>query len=108
MIGKLRERLTIQRAIRTPDNSGGFATSWQDIPVDPVVFAEIVPLTFREEIRFRQIATQATHRITLRYRADISTDMRLTDGSKTYNIISMLPFDSSLEYLVIIAETRTP
>lgn len=108
MIGKLRDRLTIQRQVRTPDNSGGFAVNWENIPDDPVVFAEIAPLTFREEIRFRQIATQASHRITIRYRADIAADMRLIDGAKTYNIVSLLPLDSRLEYLVIIAETRMP
>ncbi len=108
MIGRLRERLTVQREIRTPDSSGGFAVSWQDIPADPEVFAEIAPLTFREELRFRQIATRATHRIIIRHRVDITTDMRLTDGTRIYNIISLLPRDSRLEYLVIIAEVRAP
>lgn len=107
MIGKMNRRLTLQDEILSPDGGGGFSSIWQNVPNNPSVFAAVTPLSFSEEIRFRQISAQATHRITLRFREDIRHGMRLTEQGRVYHVVSLLPLDEKREYLVIIAEEKT-
>lgn len=108
MIGNLRHLLLIQKEIRTPDGGGGFTVTWQDIATTPLVYAAITSLSGSEQLSQRQLATAVSCRIVIRHRDDITPDMRLTDGKKIYDIISVKDPDGALVYLEIIAEVKTP
>lgn len=102
-ISQLRHRLTIQESIRTPDGGGGFATVWQDIAAEPVVFAHIVQTSGDESLQQQQSTATAGYRITMRYRADITPAHRLTDGAAVFNVTSLRDPDGMRAWLEITA-----
>ncbi|MEZ0226539.1 MAG: phage head closure protein [Alphaproteobacteria bacterium] len=104
-IADLKTRLTIQEPVRTPDGGGGFTTIWQDIAVDPVVFAQVIRISGGELLRDQQVTAGATYRITLRHRDDITAAHRLLDGATAYNITALRDPDGSRAWLEITTVT---
>jgi SPP1 family predicted phage head-tail adaptor len=102
-ISELKHRLTIEEPVRTPDGGGGFTTIWQPIAVEPEVFASVIRISGHETLRDQQLAADATCRITLRYRADITAAHRLTEAETVYNITSLRDSDGSGEWLEMTA-----
>lgn len=90
--GLLNRRLLIERPVRTSDDYGGAtATTWETVAT---VWASVVDqLLFNAaeasntDVRQRTLPT----RVRIRYRNDITTDMRLTlaDRSRVMQIISI-------------------
>ena len=73
-IGDMRHRITFQQPQKTPDGYKGHTVKWQ---VVATVWASVEPLSGREYFYSHQIKAQATHRVKTRYRADITTKMRI-------------------------------
>lgn len=82
----MRERVTIQRATVTKDALGGDVETWaalyQSVP------AEVRYLSGREALEAQRISATASLFVTIRYRRDISTGMRLVweQHGKTFEI----------------------
>jgi SPP1 family predicted phage head-tail adaptor len=99
---RLRHRLTLQSKTQTQDpNTGAVVTAWQTVDELP---AEVVPLSAREYLVGQQVDSKITTRITIRYRPDVNTDMRLLDaqGDHIYQIEGVLGDQKSgLEYLTL-------
>lgn len=100
--GKLRHRVQIQYPIETQDqNTGAIQVSWA---VLASVWASIEPLSAREFVAAQSEDSKVTTRITIRYRSDINSAMRLYHPAKglLYNIEGVLSDkDSGLEYLTL-------
>lgn len=100
--GKLRHRVTIQRPVNVQDaDDGAMVTTWQDVAT---VWAAIEPLSAREFIAAMAEDSKVSTRITMRYRSDISHEMRLYHAAKSiyYDIHGILSDkDSGLEYITI-------
>lgn len=108
MIGDMRHRATLQQQVRTPDGGGGFTETWQDLATVPAVYADIVPLSGAEQLRHHQLASTVTHRITIRYRSDVTAAMRLSSGGKIYNITSVTDKGGLGTLLEIMATVEAP
>lgn len=108
MIGHLRHRVTLQKPVRLPDGGGGFTEGWQDLEIAPEVYASIVPLSGHEQLRFHQLETTVTHRITIRYRTDVTPGMRIVKGAVIYDISGVTDQGGLGAYLEILAVVRTP
>ena len=86
---QLRHRLTIQQEVHTSDGAGGHTRSWQTVAD---VWAQIVPLGSganhigREKWIAEQLQSEVTHRVWMRYRADVRPDMRLRFENRVFNI----------------------
>lgn len=106
MIGDLRHLLTLQEEIRTPDGGGGFTVAWQNIAQSPKIYASITSLSGNEQLSQQQLATIVSCRMIIRFRDDITARMRLTDGKRFFNILSVKDADGTGIYLDIIAEVR--
>ncbi len=74
-IGQLKERVTIQQKTTAPDGQGGRVTTWGTLAT---VWAAVVPMTTAERIQAAAIGALLTYRVTLRYRAEVTPQMRLT------------------------------
>lgn len=98
----LRHRVTIEAPIRTPDGQGGFSKEWQCLET---VWAGMEPLGGSETLIGQQITPQTRYRVTIRYRTDISPDMRLVWNETTYNIRNIADPDGLKRSLEITAET---
>jgi SPP1 family predicted phage head-tail adaptor len=105
VIGQLRHRITFQEPVLAPDGSGGFTETWQDIAEAAEVSAAIVGLSGAEQLRFQQLQPTATHKIFLRYRDDITPQMRIVKDGRVYNILSVTDRDGTQSCLEILAES---
>ena len=104
MIGSLKHRVTISRTVLTADGGGGFSESREDIAT---VYAAIMPLTARQQLRSGQVMVTVTHEIVIRHRTDILPGMFLTDEEDvTYSVISSAARNGAGDYLTLLAVAR--
>lgn len=75
--GQLRERVTIQVPVRVSDGGGGQAETWAGIDGNPTVRAMVTPVREREQVEAQRNESQVTHRVVLRFRADVTNRHRL-------------------------------
>lgn len=79
--------MVIQSMTSTADEYGQ-VTGWQDVDE---VWASIEPLRGREFFEAQQVHSELTTRIRLRYRSDVTPDMRIVDGEDVYTIVVVQP-----------------
>ena len=108
MIGDLKHRVTLQESVRASDGGGGFTESWQSLAAAPDVYASIVPLSGGEQLRYHQLESTVTHRITIRYRTDVTPAMRIVKDATVYDITSVAAQEGRAVYLEILAAVRAP
>lgn len=72
--GKLREPITIQRKQPTPDGLGGQTLQWVSLFTTR---ADVRPVSGREAVQAMQLQASITHRIYIRYRADLTAADRI-------------------------------
>lgn len=103
--GRLRHRLTLQQPSLSADGAGGYTRSWADVAA---LWAEIQPFTARdvsgERLQGERLQSRVSHRIRLRYRAGVTAEMRLTDGTRIFNIRAVTVPQEAKEMLEILAE----
>lgn len=85
--GALRHRVTLQAPQETSDGGGGASVTWTDVAV---VWAAIAPLRGGERLRAGRLEAALTHRVTIRYRADVTPEMRVAFGSRLFNIRAVI------------------
>lgn len=81
MIGKLKDRIEIQRATLTPDGAGGFAEAWVSIKT---VYADVKRATGSRAIQYSQIREGNSYEILIREPEDFALlpGDRIVYGSK--------------------------
>jgi len=97
-IGDMRHRITFQKSVKTPDGHKGHTVSWQDLIT---VWASVEPLTGREYFYSHQIKAEVTHRVKIRYREDITTEMRAKFGERVLEIESIIDLKERCKMLEI-------
>lgn len=103
LASRLKQRIIIQQPIETADGVGGTTRSWNDVAT---VWAELVPLRSGrgEALVNRQLEATVTHRVTIRYRADVTTAMRINYGGRVFNIRSVTNIGEANVTLEMLAE----
>ncbi len=102
----LRHRLTLQEEIRTMDGAGGYIGVWQDVAD---LWAEISPISTRviygnEKLFAGQIQSSLSHKITIRYRSNISTAMRFIFQGRAFNIRSISSVHEKKDIIELLVE----
>jgi SPP1 family predicted phage head-tail adaptor len=104
--GRLRHRVTIETPTRTVN-----ATSGEKIPAfnaTATVWAEVKPLTAKEQIRAGQTDVNATHVVSMRYRTDVTEQCRLNFGGRILNITGVVNVEErSAELQILATEVRS-
>lgn len=72
--GRLRHRVTIQNFTTTRDASGQPIRTWFDAAT---VWAEVAPISGRELVASGAVSAEATIRVWMRFRRDVSAASRL-------------------------------
>lgn len=98
---RLRHRLTLQEEVMTPDGAGGYARTWENVAD---IWSEIAPISGKERFFAGHIQAQCTHRITLRYRDDITAKHRLVFEERLFNIRSVMNRHEDNELLELLVE----
>ena len=96
-IGKLRRRLQLESPVEAADEIGGFSRTWTNVAS---VWGEIETLSGEDTFEASQGQIQLTHRVTVRWRPDITGAMRLRDGARAFEIIAALDGDAQRRFLV--------
>lgn len=105
--GALRERVTLQSATEASDGAGGQTLTWANVATDPVVWARVEPTEGREKFAAMQIQGRYTHRVTLRYRTDLTLKLRVVWGSIYLNVRSIQQHEKR-EWTALLCEEGTP
>ena len=99
--GQLRERVIIEQPVRTPDGAGGADVTWE---VLASVWAEVVTLAGTEAMLGARDEARQAHRITIRFRDDVTAQMRLSWRGQALNIRGVRDPDGKRRWLAINAE----
>ena len=100
-IGDLRHSVTIQYPRRVADGAGGFTVTWATAAE---VYAAIWPISAKEIVQAMGQAMTITHRIRMRYRANIRSSWRIKYGNKYYNIVSIINPNMERKWLAILVK----
>lgn len=84
--GRMRERVTLRRPVDRQNEFGEATLEWEDVAV---VWADVSNLTASDYFTAQQSGTLATHRIRIRYYADIKPTWRILWRGKMMEITSI-------------------
>lgn len=101
LAGGMRQRIRIEQPVLTADGLGGSTRSWEEVTT---VWAEIVSGRGDERYAAGQLTSQATHRIRLRWRDDITSAMRVVFGTRIFAIRAVIEHDGKRRSLELIVE----
>lgn len=82
-IGRLRHRLELQSATDSTDSYGQPTRTWAAYAT---VWGEVIPLSATEAPLAQQLQAGITHKVTLRYRSDVTAEHRIKLGSRYLNV----------------------
>ena len=103
-IGALRHRVTFQFLTRTSDGQGGYSSTWANLPSLPTVWAEVKPANTNERFFAQALQYQRTHQVVIRYRADLTQEMRMLYDSRIFQIKSIKRVEERRWFLIIDLE----
>lgn len=99
--GELRERVTLQMAQRARDAVGGFSEQW--LP-QAEVWARVQPMGAGERFWRQQIEAKADWRVSIRYRSDVTTKLRVRWGNRLFQIRGVTNPDERKVFLDLACE----
>ena len=104
--GKLRNRVTIQSPSYTQNPATGAMTpTWNDVVT---LWAQVEALSGRDYIAAQAHQSAISARVTIRFRNDITRNMRLLFDGNIYTIEAILPDNKSgREYLTLMVSLGT-
>ncbi len=102
--GTFRSRLALEAPVEAPDGAGGVTRSYESVAT---LWAEVAPASARESVEAGKRGQTITHRIAMRFSADITTQHRLRDGARIFRIVSLRDRNGRKRFLDISAEERT-
>jgi SPP1 family predicted phage head-tail adaptor len=102
-IGRLKDRVTLQRLTETLDEYGKPDKSWL---TEAESWAGIEPISGRERIAGDQVIADLTHKVVMRYRAGVSPKMRLVNGTRVLEIASVIDQNNRHEQLELLCSER--
>lgn len=85
--GQLSNRITIQTPTTTQDAAGQPIRSWATLAGPVVLPAKVESVAGGETIRGRQVSAVAQVMFTIRYRSDITTQMRVLWDGRVLGIV---------------------
>ena len=104
MIGRMDQRITLQRLVKTPDGAGGYTESWANLPANPCPWAKVTAKSGRESMVEGRIAAQFTVLFEIYNRDDVTETDRILWQGAAYNIRGIRREGGRALRLVIEAE----
>lgn len=103
-IGRLDQRITLQRYTETPDGIGGVTETWADLATTPKVWANVKPRLGRENMAEGRMTATLLSTFTIRYRADVTELDRIIWKGEPWNIRRIMRVSQRQQYLEVDAE----
>ena len=86
MIGKMDQRITLQRATETPDGFGGTVRAWSNLAADASPWANVIAKAGREAMVEGRMAATYVVLFTIYNRDDVTELDRILWNGEAYNI----------------------
>ena len=102
-IGRLRHRLALEVASRTPDGGGGASETWVIVAQ---VWGQIRPTGGGEGFDADAVTGCISHEITFRYRDGVVPAMRLVSGNRLFEIMAVIDIDERRRWLKCLCVER--
>jgi SPP1 family predicted phage head-tail adaptor len=99
--GALNRRLVLEAQDETADGAGGVVRGYETVAT---LWAAVEPISARGDVVAAQPGAMVTHRIVIRYSADITTRHRFRDGARVFRIVTIR--ERGKRWLEIQAEER--
>ena len=94
--GELSSRVTFQSNTPTANDMNEYVDTWTDYVT---VWGADRPLSGKRYFDAKQANVDVTGEVEIRYRDDITADMRMVINSRTLNIITIIPSTTSLRIM---------
>jgi len=85
--GELRQRIKIEEPTESQGNAGQVTRTWDTLSGASSLPARVEAVSGGESLRGRQVSAETRLVLTVRYRSDITTTMRVVYAGGTYGII---------------------
>lgn len=102
-MGALRHRLRLESPSHVEDGGGGVTVSWQPVAT---LWAEVVAGSGREIFQADGLTAVSLHEVRIRYRSDITAEMRLVMGERVLDIRAVRDLDGRRLWLSCLCEQR--
>lgn len=104
IIGQMRERVAIKSQTEVRSPSGETTMSWDTTVA--TVWASVTGLSSRDILQAQQANVIATHRIRIRYRADVTHTNRLVWRGRTMEIAAVVERDNRAALEILAREVQ--
>lgn len=104
-VNQLQHRIVIQTRSQASDGAGGVTETWSTFAT---VWASIEPMRANEVFWARHLEARVTHKVIIRYLANLTTSMRFTFGGRTFQIKGVRNLKEENRWLEIVAEEGVP
>ncbi len=94
--GELNSRVTFQSNTPTANDMNEYVDTWADYVT---VWGADRPLSGKRYFDAKQANVDVTGEVEIRYRDDITADMRMVINSRTLNITTIIPSTTSLRIM---------
>jgi SPP1 family predicted phage head-tail adaptor len=98
--GKLKDRITLQRRVSASNALGEESGTWSSLDE---LFAFVEPLRGREYFAAAAMQDTTDTRFVIRFRDDVTTQMRVMWRGKPYDITSAIDVEAKRKYLELLA-----
>lgn len=105
---RLRHRVDIQNFTTVQDSeTGAVEDTWVSLlsSDDPLIPAEIMPMSGREFIAAQSIQAGVNTKITIRWREDVQPRMRVEHLGTFYNILAVLPDPTLRRHITLMCSS---
>jgi SPP1 family predicted phage head-tail adaptor len=99
----LRHSVIVQTRTQASDGQGGYTDTWADTVT---LWCSIEPLKGYERYQAGQMQTPVTHKLMMRYNANVTTDSRLKFGDRTLYVVEVIDQEERNRWLVVKAVER--
>ena len=103
--GELRHKITLQTPTETVDTMGTMTTTWSTFKT---VRAAIWPIRGAEYLAARQTTSELTHKVRIRYLADLTPKHRVKWGTRYFDIEAIINPDECNIYYEMMCRETTP
>lgn len=100
-IGDLDQRVVLEQPVDTPDEIGGVTRVWTNVDQ---VWAQVTPMSGREEFNGERQASVIIHRVLIRWRPDVTGAMRVRLGDRFLSIHAAIDWDERRRFLLLQCE----